>query len=70
MIIRYVRFKTCGKKKKNYVKLCIFFPQNAFENMDNKKLSVLKELLVHNAMRDKPTNNSAEERDAQGKHRW
>ncbi|TMS07192.1 Signal peptide, CUB and EGF-like domain-containing protein 1 [Larimichthys crocea] len=39
--------------------------KNVFENMDNKKLSLLKELLVHNAMRDKPTNSSAEEKDAQ-----
>lgn len=57
--------------QENYVKLYIyFFFQNVFENMDNKKLSLLKELLVHNAMRDKPTNSSAEEKDAQGKDRW
>lgn len=44
-----------------------FFFQNVFENMDNKKLSHLKELLVHNALRDKPSNSIAGERDANGK---
>ncbi|XP_051252661.1 uncharacterized protein LOC127361792 [Dicentrarchus labrax] len=39
--------------------------KNVFENMDHKKLSLLKELLVHNAMRDKPSNSSAGERDTQ-----
>ncbi|XP_036928145.1 uncharacterized protein LOC119004899 isoform X4 [Acanthopagrus latus] len=38
--------------------------KNVFENMDNKKLSHLKELLVHNALRDKPSNSIAGERDA------
>ncbi|KAG7455700.1 SCO-spondin-like isoform X1, partial [Solea senegalensis] len=37
--------------------------KNVFENMDHKKLSLLKELLVHNAMRDKPSRSRAEERD-------
>ncbi|XP_030007196.1 uncharacterized protein LOC115431086 [Sphaeramia orbicularis] len=39
--------------------------KNIFENMDTKKLMLLKDLLVHNAMRDKPSNSSAEERDTQ-----
>lgn len=43
--------------------------QNIFENMDPKKLMLLKDLLVHNAMRDKASNNSAEERDTQGKNK-
>ncbi|XP_059188148.1 uncharacterized protein LOC131970744 [Centropristis striata] len=37
--------------------------KNVFDSMDHKKLSLLKELLVHNAMRDKPSNYSAGERD-------
>ncbi|KAK2847209.1 hypothetical protein Q5P01_010208 [Channa striata] len=36
--------------------------KNVFENMDHKKLCLLKELLVHNAMRDK---NIGEEKNAQ-----
>ncbi|XP_068592031.1 uncharacterized protein [Cebidichthys violaceus] len=39
--------------------------KNVFDNMDHKKLSLLKELLVHNATSDKPSNSSAEERDTQ-----
>ncbi|GLD57311.1 zonadhesin-like isoform X1 [Lates japonicus] len=39
--------------------------KNVFENMDHKKLSLLKELLVHNAMCDKPSNSTVGERDAQ-----
>ncbi|XP_042269345.1 uncharacterized protein LOC121898387 isoform X2 [Thunnus maccoyii] len=39
--------------------------KNVFENMDHKKLSLLKELLVHNSMRDEPSNGSARERDTQ-----
>ncbi|XP_023275672.1 uncharacterized protein LOC111665041 [Seriola lalandi dorsalis] len=39
--------------------------KDVFENMDHKKLSLLKELLVHNAMRDKPSYNNARERDTQ-----
>jgi len=35
--------------------------------MDHKKLNLLKELIVHNAMRDKPSNSMAGERDTQGK---
>ncbi|XP_029302540.1 uncharacterized protein LOC115017936 [Cottoperca gobio] len=31
--------------------------KNIFDNMDHKKLSLLKELIVHNAMRDKPSNS-------------
>ncbi|XP_038550193.1 uncharacterized protein LOC119883556 isoform X2 [Micropterus salmoides] len=37
--------------------------KNVFENMDNKKL--LKDLLIHNAIRDKPSNSSAGERETQ-----
>ncbi|KAM7413317.1 hypothetical protein PAMA_020621 [Pampus argenteus] len=39
--------------------------KNIFENMDYKKLSLLKELLAHNAMRDKSSNSSVRERDPQ-----
>ncbi|XP_069546468.1 uncharacterized protein [Brachyistius frenatus] len=39
--------------------------KNVFENMDNKKLSLLKEMLLHNVMRDKPSNSSTGERDTQ-----
>ena len=35
--------------------------------MDHKKLSLLKELLVHNTMRDKPSDSSRGEREAHGK---
>lgn len=52
-----------GQHKNNG--FAVFF-QNVFENMDNQKLSLLKELLVHNAMRDKPSVSSARERDGQG----
>ncbi|KAF3847744.1 hypothetical protein F7725_020772 [Dissostichus mawsoni] len=41
--------------------------KNVFDNMDHKKLNLLKELIVHNAMRDKPSNSMAGERDTQGK---
>ncbi|KAI4815467.1 hypothetical protein KUCAC02_005611 [Chaenocephalus aceratus] len=40
--------------------------KNVFDNMDHKKLNLLKELIVHNAMRDKPSNSMAGERDTQG----
>ncbi|XP_040902513.1 uncharacterized protein LOC121187372 [Toxotes jaculatrix] len=39
--------------------------KNVFENMDHKKLSLLKELLVHNAVRDKPSKSSVGNRDTQ-----
>ncbi|KAK5904685.1 hypothetical protein CesoFtcFv8_006221 [Champsocephalus esox] len=39
--------------------------KNVFDNMDHKKLNLLKELLVHNAMRDNPSNSIAGERDTQ-----
>ncbi|XP_068442040.1 uncharacterized protein si:ch211-286b4.4 [Clinocottus analis] len=39
--------------------------KNVFDSMDHKKMSLLKELLVHNAMRDKPSNSIAGARDAQ-----
>uniref|UniRef100_UPI0037E8190E uncharacterized protein n=1 Tax=Semicossyphus pulcher TaxID=241346 RepID=UPI0037E8190E len=39
--------------------------KDVFENMDSKKLSLLKELMAHNSMTDKPSNSSAGERDAQ-----
>ncbi|XP_033971175.1 uncharacterized protein LOC117470490 [Trematomus bernacchii] len=39
--------------------------KNVFDNMDHKKLNLLKELIVHNAMRDKPSNSMAGERDTQ-----
>ncbi|XP_063762752.1 SCO-spondin isoform X2 [Eleginops maclovinus] len=38
---------------------------NVFDNMDHKKLNILKELIVHNAMRDKPSHSSAGESDTQ-----
>ncbi|CAB1443715.1 unnamed protein product [Pleuronectes platessa] len=38
---------------------------NSFENMDHKKQSLLKELLVHNTMRDKPSDSIVGEREAQ-----
>lgn len=53
--------------QENNAKMYYFF-QNIFESMDHKKLSLLKELLVHNAMRDKPSNSSAGERDTKGKN--
>ncbi|KAM4567238.1 uncharacterized protein PAE49_010636 isoform 2-T2 [Odontesthes bonariensis] len=39
--------------------------KNVFENMDTKKLSILKEILVHNATKDKPSPTSVEEGDTQ-----
>ncbi|AWO99018.1 putative SCO-spondin-like [Scophthalmus maximus] len=39
--------------------------KNVFDNMDHKKLSLLKELLAHNAMRDKLSDSGVGERDAQ-----
>ncbi|XP_076002437.1 uncharacterized protein LOC142995324 [Genypterus blacodes] len=39
--------------------------KNVYENMDAKKLSLLKELIAHNALRGKPYDSVAGERDTQ-----
>ncbi|XP_047449314.1 uncharacterized protein LOC125013066 [Mugil cephalus] len=39
--------------------------KNVFESMDDKKLILLKEMLVHNVMKDKPPHSSEGERDTQ-----
>lgn len=44
--------------------------QNVFENMNHKKLSLLKELLVHKASRENPSKSSTAEMNAQGKAEW
>ncbi|XP_030600885.1 uncharacterized protein LOC115790973 [Archocentrus centrarchus] len=39
--------------------------KNALENMDHKKMSLLKEILVHKTMKDEPSNSGVGERETQ-----
>lgn len=50
----------------NYYKMYIIF-QNVIENLDSKKLSVLKEILTDKAVKEKPSHSSVEDSGSQGK---